>query len=116
MFLSSPNVAYDIETYMIETEEADRTARRMCGLSPEEWQLLHVLPPSQANLFASESLRCVVTDPNSGASHFYPVSHALSAYSVPMNAPAHSRVPILPIFDDGVLANAVLNVSSMRSR
>ena len=112
------SVPLEIPRYLDLAEEADRKARIACGASREAWQLCHVLPPSQAHLLLEGSRGSVLaihramTDARYGAAHFYPTGFSRSSYLVPMRAPAHLRAPILPVFDDHVLTNAITSASA----
>ena len=117
LFLATGNVLYEIPRHLDLAEDADLRARCLCNASREAWQLCHVLPPGQAHLLpdADAAVRRAMTDARFGAAHFYPVAFARTSYLVPANAPAHLRVPILPIFDDQVLANAIIRAGAAAS-
>lgn len=117
LFLATSDLMHEIPKYLDQAEISDRKARCLCSASPEAWQLCHVLPPSQAHLIdsAEHAIRRAMTDPRFGATHFYPTTFSRSTYLVPSSAPAHLRVPILPIFDDQVLANAIIRAASFAS-
>jgi 5'-3' exonuclease len=115
MVLATDTLALEVPRYLERTSDSDRGARFACGATPEAWQLCHVLPPSQAHLLLEggyDAMHRVMTDARFGALHFYPSGFSRSTYLVPANAPAHVSTPILPMFDDQVLANAIILASA----
>lgn len=112
LFLATSDLITEIPRFLGHTEEADSKARCLCRVSREAWQLCHVLPPSQTHLIESVAVQRAMTDARFGATHFYPVAFARSSYLVPASAPAHLHVPILPVFDDQILANAIIRATA----
>lgn len=107
MILAQRDVMDRVDKRLKEMDEADRDHRRLCRATMEGWHLCHVLPRQRAYLLDEASqpaIRRVMTQTQFGATHFFPTGFKTTSYLVQSS---HMKNPILPVFDDCILSNAI---------